>query len=80
MGQQIKRLLTNTGEWAKHLHGSFRKRQFWKGERKAEVVVIKEGVKDYEEGFSEEDEFLIEEFQEKWEEDHQQRLMKKNKK
>lgn len=76
MGSQIKRLLTNTGEWAKHLRVSGKK-QFWKGERNAEKIVIHQGIKDYEEGFSEEDEITIEVYQEKWEEKHQQRLMKK---
>jgi len=76
MGSQIRRLLTNTGEWAKHLR-SFGKKQFWKGERNAEKTVINDGIKDWDEKYSEEDEFNIEENQSKWEEKHQQRLMNK---
>lgn len=38
--------LTISGEWAKHLRG-FLKRQFWKGERSAAKLVIKNNLKDH---------------------------------
>lgn len=78
MGDQIKRLLTNT--WKRDLIRSRTdKKQFWRGERNGEKKLINDGINDYEERYSEEDELNIEENQIKWEEKHQQRLMKNKK-
>lgn len=43
MAHKQKGQLTTSGEWAKHLRG-FLKRQFWKGERKAEKKMIDKSI------------------------------------
>ena len=40
MSHKRKGQLTTTSEWARHLR-KFLRRQFWKGERKAEKALIK---------------------------------------
>lgn len=41
MSHKRKGQLTTTSEWARHLR-KFLRRQFWKGERKAEKTLIKQ--------------------------------------
>jgi RNAse (barnase) inhibitor barstar len=45
MAHKRKGQLTNSAEWAKHLR-SYLKREFWKGERKAEKDFIEEELMD----------------------------------